>query len=289
MAAGDTARVTARRAPRRLSTVLVTASLVVLPTGIALAAEGSVPGDVLYPVKKVTEQIRSLVDDDVVAEHRIEELEKLVAADASAEVIAEQVDRAAVAVDRLPAGHQLGSRLDQATAGVAVDRVVDDPPGPGGGGVDPIDKPSTTTETITDSTLTTTTVTTVPPDRPGTTTMTTRIDSTTTTITIAVETHPVLGYVHAGPTCPVVRFPPDPDCEDLPVAGAILVVTSETGKELKRVESSAEGRFEIDLPAGTYTLIPRPHHGLLGTAPVQEFVVEARPVELDVAYDTGIR
>jgi hypothetical protein len=280
-----------RRVRRRLSATLVTASLLVLPTGIALAAEGSVPGDVLYPVKKVTERVRALVDEDVVAEHRVQELEKLVASDAPTEMIADQVERATVAVDRLEAGHELGSRLDEATAGVAADRLGDDPPGrTGGDDGDPFDKATTTSmPAIIDVAPSTTTSTVVPPDRPvPTTTTTARIDSVTTT-TAGRDTHRVFGYVHAGPICPVVRFPPDPDCEDQPVAGAVLVVATETGDELIRVESNADGRFEVGLPNGAYVLIPRPYEGLLGTAPPQEFVVDARQVELDVAYDTGIR
>ncbi|NNC91634.1 MAG: carboxypeptidase regulatory-like domain-containing protein [Acidimicrobiia bacterium] len=280
-----------RRARRRLSAALVTASLIVLPTGIALAAEGSIPGDILYPVKKVTEKIRALVDEDVVAEHRVEELEKLVAADAPAEVIADQIDRATVEINRLEADQQLEERLEEATTGVAADRPLDDPPDRNGeGDGEPADKPATTTATtaaITDVSPASTTSTTAP--RPGTTTTTTtKIDAATTT-TVPVDTQRVAGYVHAGPTCPVVRFPPDPACDDLPVAGAVLVVTTEAGKELGRVESDVTGRFELGLPAGTYSLVPRPYDGLLGTAPAQDFVVEARPVELDVAYDTGIR
>ena len=292
VAAGNDVPVAVRSPRRRLSTVLVTASLVVLPTGIALAAESSVPGDVLYPVKKVTEKIRAVVDEDVVAEHRIEELERLVAADAPTEVIADQIERAAVEIDRLEVDHQLGSRLDEATAGVAADRIVDDPPGNGDSGGEPEDKPAITTVTtaaITSIAPGTTTSTAVPPDRPGTTTTTTTRINTSTTTTVRLDTQRVSGFVHAGPICPVVRFPPDPACDDLPVAGAVLVVTAETGKELQRVESNTAGRFDLDLPSGSYALTPRPYDGLLGTAPAQEFVVERGPVELDVAYDTGIR
>ncbi|MCP4247373.1 MAG: carboxypeptidase regulatory-like domain-containing protein [bacterium] len=275
-----------------------------MPTGIALAAESSVPGDALYPVKQVTERIRSLVDDDVVAEHRIEELEKLVAADAPAEVIADQVNRATEQVDRLGSDHQLGSRLDQATAVVAADRPTDyTPPVRDDGPADiPADKPGTTATTPTITTATTPAITTgttspaggdgtttiVPRDRPTTTT-TTKVDSTTTTTVGDLETHLVSGYVHAGPTCPVERFPPDPACEDRPVPGAVLVIARGDGTELRRLEANDEGRFEVGLPNGSYLLIPRPYDGLLGTASPQEFLVEGKPVELDVAYDTGIR
>jgi hypothetical protein len=69
----------------------------------------------------------------------------------------------------------------------------------------------------------------------------------------------------------------------------MLIVARANGSELQRVVSDGEGRFEIALPNGPYRLIPREYDGLLGTAPAQEFVVEGAPVELDVAYDTGIR
>lgn len=289
---------------RRLSVGLVAAALIVLPTGIALAAEGSLPGDALYPVKRVTESIRSLLDDDVVAEHRIEELEQLMASDAPAEVIADQVDRATREVDRLGSGHRLGPRLDVATAVVAADPVDTrppeaDPPTAGDPGpadpvdpVDPIDgepvdKPAVTTGTIAtiDDAPTSTTIA---PARPATTT--TVVDRTTTTTAPPdVSRQRVFGYVHAGPTCPVERFPPDPDCADRPVAGAVLVFFDQDDVEVARVESNRAGRFETQLPDGGYLLRPQPHDGLLGTAPAQEFKVAGEPVELDVAYDTGIR
>lgn len=276
------------RARRRLSVIAVTAALVILPTGIAFAAESSLPGDALYPIKKVTETVRSWVDDEVVAEHRIDELERLVLSDAPADVIADQVDRATQEVDLLSSDHELRPRFDSATA-AATDRVTDEAePKPEEAVADPpSDEPAvtTTTTTVTD----TTTLTTTPPDR--NTTATTAITDGTTVTTVRppdVEGQRVFGYVHAGPTCPVERFPPDPECEDFPVAGAMLVIS--TGDvERGVVESNDEGRFQVRLPNGTYLLTPRPYDGLLGTAPPQEFVVEGQPVELDVAYDTGIR
>lgn len=273
---------------RRFTVVAVAAGLSILPAGIAIAAESSVPGEVLYPVKKVTETVRSWVDEDIVAQHRIEELERLVAADAPDEIIADQIERARNEVDRLGPDHDLAPRLSGATAGLADDRIG---PGPGAG-----PGPSSTTTVVTSDT---TPPTTVPPDRPGTTTTTVAgpsttvppVDSTTTTTTVRtdVETFRLRGYVHAGPTCPVEKSPPDPDCADQPVAGAVLVITDEAGTELERVESNRAGQFQTRLPNGVYLLVPQPYDGLLGTAEVQEFVVDGRPVELDVAYDTGIR
>jgi hypothetical protein len=269
------------------------AAIVILPTGIALAAENAIPGDALYPVKRVTETVRSWVDDDVVAEHRVEELERLVAADAPDEVIVDQIDRATREVNRLDNDNALESRISDATAGFTGDRMADTPPPPdrpGDGG--PVDAPPATTTATTAANTNGTTVSSTPIDRPTTTITTpptTIVDKTTTTLRPDSSTQRVFGFVHAGPTCPVVRFPPDPDCADQPVPGAMLIVARANGSELQRVVSDGEGRFEIALPNGPYRLIPREYDGLLGTAPAQEFVVEGAPVELDVAYDTGIR
>jgi hypothetical protein len=272
---------------RRLSVVAIAAGLLVLPAGIAIAAEGSLPGDALYPVKRVTETVRSWIDDDLPAQHRVEELEKLMAASAPDDVIADQVRRATDAVGELAVDHDLRPRLAGATSGAAGDG---SGPAPGGGpgpGVTSSTAPPTRTTTVTSR----------PTDRPAPTT-TTLPDVTTTTVVDATttttvrpnsETYRVIGSVRAGPTCPVERFPPDPDCADQPVAGAVLVITDEDGSEVARLVSNQAGRFQIRLPNGAYQLHPQPYDGLLGTAPMQEFVVESSPLELDVGYDTGIR
>ena len=101
----------------------------------------------------------------------------------------------------------------------------------------------------------------------------------------------VTGIVRAGPTCPVVRDPPDPACEDRPVAGAEIVAVDAEGQEVARGSSDAEGGFSLALPAGEYQLVPQPVPGLLGTAsPMMIVVVEGDPLEpVAIVYDTGIR
>jgi len=101
----------------------------------------------------------------------------------------------------------------------------------------------------------------------------------------------VTGIVLAGPTCPVVRDPPDPACEDRPVAGAEIVVVDVQGQEVARASSDAEGQFSLALAAGEYQLVPQPVDGLLGTAsPMPIVVVEGEPLEpVTFLYDTGIR
>lgn len=76
------------------------------------------PGDVLYPVKQVTERIRFVVDEDIVATHRVEELERLIEQDASLDLIDDTVDRAATAVSELDDPGDLGTRLERAREGV---------------------------------------------------------------------------------------------------------------------------------------------------------------------------
>lgn len=102
--------------------------------------------------------------------------------------------------------------------------------------------------------------------------------------TVAVE-----GYVHAGPVCPVVQDPPDPACDDRPVAGAELDVFDGSGNAIDVATSSDDGTFTLNLPVGDYLIVPRAVDGLLGTAGPQEFSVGTVAPSLDIAYDTGIR
>ncbi len=102
----------------------------------------------------------------------------------------------------------------------------------------------------------------------------------------------VAGRAVAGPTCPVQPASPIPgQCEPRPVAGAVLVVTDGSGREVARVTTGADGTFAVTLAAGTYSLVPQPVAGLIGGARPLTFAVPAagRPTGLVVDYDTGIR
>jgi uncharacterized membrane protein YgcG len=99
---------------RRFATALATLTIVVVPVGAAVAAEGSVPGEGLYPVKQATERIRGWIDHDLAATHRVEELEVLLDRDADDELVAETAERATIAVTELDDPGELGPRLDQA-------------------------------------------------------------------------------------------------------------------------------------------------------------------------------
>ena len=101
----------------------------------------------------------------------------------------------------------------------------------------------------------------------------------------------IRGTVSAGPTCPVQRDPPDPNCAERPVAGAVLVFTDAAGTEVGRVTSAADGSFSVELAPGTYRVTAQPVEGLMGTpAPMDAEVAAGQPMtELQVSYDTGIR
>lgn len=296
-----------RRGSRRVATLVLVAALGVLPAGVAFAAESALPGEALYPVKRVTEAVRSLIDDDVVAEHRVEELEALLAAGAPDRRLSDQVDRTRDEVSRLAADHELRPRFDAVAADVArhrQDRDRDIGVADTTTTTRPVDRttttnPTTATTVVADGTTTTThrpndssttTATTSPVDQTTTSTSPASTTSTTKpTDTTVAEEQRVRGRVRAGPTCPVETDPPDPDCEDQPVAGAVLRFFDADGKEVAVVESNAEGRFALRLRAGTYLVEPQPDDRYLGTAPAQEFTVGDTDVLLDIRYDTGIR
>jgi hypothetical protein len=96
------------------------------------------------------------------------------------------------------------------------------------------------------------------------------------------------GVVTMGPSCPVERMPPDPNCADRPQAATFSIDTP-TGAHVAEVSSGADGEFTQLLPAGTYVI------GLRGTAampsmPAQTFEVSGNKyTELSLKLDSGIR
>ncbi len=93
----------------------VAALLVVAPVGAAFASESAVPGDLLYPVKRLVEPIRSVVDSDVVAQHRVDELAHFLDMHTEADRLSDAVQDARDAVSDLPADHHLRVAFDRLT------------------------------------------------------------------------------------------------------------------------------------------------------------------------------
>lgn len=102
---------------KRLAVVLISATVLLLPAA-AIASEDSVPGDLLYPVKRSAEWGRSFLDSEVAVRHRVEELETvLVRGYPPEEVHARLSDAESVADDATPT---LVRRLEQAREQVRV-------------------------------------------------------------------------------------------------------------------------------------------------------------------------
>ena len=106
--------------PRLMAVVL---AIVLLLPVVALAAEDAVPGDFLYPLKRVVEPVVQMFDSSAPAERRVREVEVLLERDSPDEVIVRHLDVARdVVTDDQPdlsqridrVVHELETRRDQA-------------------------------------------------------------------------------------------------------------------------------------------------------------------------------
>jgi hypothetical protein len=98
----------------------------------------------------------------------------------------------------------------------------------------------------------------------------------------------IQGMVQVGPTCPVEQL--NSPCPPRPL-GATIVVRDGNGTVVTRFHSGADGRFKVNLAAGSYTLLgltvgssflPRP-------IPTSVTVTQGTYAWVTVQYDSGIR
>jgi hypothetical protein len=99
----------------------------------------------------------------------------------------------------------------------------------------------------------------------------------------------IRGKATAGPVCPVERIPPESGCAPRPVVGAVIVISSASGKEVARATTASDGGYHVSLPAGTYTVTPEGTAGMMRAPGPQSVTVGDGMATLDLAYDTGIR
>lgn len=98
----------------------------------------------------------------------------------------------------------------------------------------------------------------------------------------------ISGYIHTGPSCPVVRNPPDPGCADRPYANADVSVANAAGKQYQTTSNMA-GNFSVALAPGTYT-VTIISSNMLPRCPEQQAVVSANKfTTIDIPCDSGIR
>ncbi len=99
----------------------------------------------------------------------------------------------------------------------------------------------------------------------------------------------VRGTVSLGPTCPVMRIPPDPQCADKPYAVAITVYRAGSRTPFIVGSSNVNGAFELPLPPGSYTLSAGSGTTLPHCAEVEVTVAARGYVSTTISCDTGIR
>jgi hypothetical protein len=94
----------------------------------------------------------------------------------------------------------------------------------------------------------------------------------------------------AGPTCPVVRDPPDPACAPRPVANGQIDVYDVSGNLVASGRSGVDGIASAQPPAGAYFAVAAAVEGLMGQPePLAFAALGGDTVAVTFTYDTGIR
>lgn len=99
----------------------------------------------------------------------------------------------------------------------------------------------------------------------------------------------VRGTVELGPTCPVMRDPPDPQCADKPYATTITVYRTGLSTVFATGKSDAAGTFTFSLAPGSYTLVAAGGTVLPRCSPVDVIVPVSGYMTANISCDTGIR
>jgi hypothetical protein len=71
----------------------------------------------------------------------------------------------------------------------------------------------------------------------------------------------ISGRVTSSPTCPVERYPPDPQCAPRGFRARVRITRVADGKVVARLTTGSDGRFRIALRTGRYRVLARPANG----------------------------
>ena len=99
----------------------------------------------------------------------------------------------------------------------------------------------------------------------------------------------VQGAVVLGPTCPVQRIPPSPQCADKPYATTITVSHLGSTATFATTQSDANGLFKLSLPPGSYTVSAKGGATLPRCASQDVTVGPTGYLTITISCDTGIR
>src|SRR3989344_8495557 len=64
----------------------------------------------------------------------------------------------------------------------------------------------------------------------------------------------IQGTVLLGPTCPVERDPPDPNCADKPYAARLVLTSADGAKVIQEFKADYDGEFFLEVPPGEYAI-----------------------------------
>ncbi len=115
------------------------------------------------------------------------------------------------------------------------------------------------------------------------------LEGITKTFQFTIQTSGIEGHVTLGPTCPVERIPPDPNCAPKPYKTNIAISNFGSSAILKTIATDADGAFTVELPPGSYELTPKSGSVFPHCSPM---TIEVQPntlAEAHLSCDTGIR
>ncbi len=116
------------------------------------------------------------------------------------------------------------------------------------------------------------------------------IGSVTTPPQPISSTSGITGIVSLGPTCPVMRNQPDPQCADKPYQTTLAVKTEDGTKTISTFTSDATGKFEVNLPSGIYVITSATNNFYPRCSSNGSVVVNPnRFTTTTISCDTGIR
>ena len=107
----------------------------------------------------------------------------------------------------------------------------------------------------------------------------------------AQKTGTVKGQVLLSPTCPVEKIPPEPQCAPKPFQTTVLVILSNSpsSQSYASTQTDGQGNYQINLPAGQYSLQPQ-GKSPLPRCETKDITVAANSSQtVNLSCDTGIR
>lgn len=101
----------------------------------------------------------------------------------------------------------------------------------------------------------------------------------------------IYGQILIDPNCPVVQSDDEDECANKTYQATVVVKSQDGNAEITRFTSDIKGRFKFELKPGVYTLVPlSPDNALLPKgAPQQVTVKQNNYTKVVISYDSGIR